>query len=138
MRTLRRIIVHHSAGPRTQTFAELRDYHRRPVAQGGRGFEDVAYHFVVDDEGVVYAGRPVHVVGAHALGANHDSIGVCGVGDNTRPGEEWTDAQRERIRDVVQALCLLYGITRVEGHRDATGGKTATLCPGLDVAEVLT
>lgn len=128
---VKRLIVHHSASPRSTTIDELRGWHK------ARGFSDVGYHRVIDGLGVVHATRPLTVQGAHALGANHDSWGVCVMGDNTRDDRRWTESQVMALERLVDAACELIPGLVVCGHRDAAGGKTATECPGLDVRALL-
>lgn len=129
MHLIRRIIVHHSASPRETTKLEDIDaWHRK------RGFDMVGYHYVIEGNGDVKVGRQLNRRGAHCLqdGANFDSIGICLVGDNTKPGEEWSSKQRAAL------LWLIYSLREVFqkqfpvfGHRDIPG--TSTLCPGRDI-----
>lgn len=102
-----------------------------------KGWEDVGYHRVIDGNAVVHITRELTVQGAHALGANHDSWGVCVIGDNTREDRRWTDAQIAALERLVDAACELVPGLVVCGHRDAAGGKTATVCPGVDVRALL-
>ena len=128
---VKRLIVHHSASPRSTTVDELRGWHK------ARGFEDIGYHRVIDGNGTVHATRPLTVQGAHALGANHDSWGVCVIGDNTKADRRWSEVQIAALERLVDAAVELVPGLIVCGHRDAVGGKTATECPGLDVRALL-
>ena len=126
MRTISRIIVHHSASPPdTTTLEDIDRWHR------SRGFNGAGYHFVCEADGRIRKGRPIAQHGAHAKGANRDSVGICIVGDNTRENERWTEAQRFALVDLVDALRLVFGPLPVLRHRDVA----ATECPGLDDAE---
>ena len=129
--TVRRLIIHHSASSRETTVETLREWHK------ARGFEDIGYHRVIDGNGTVHATRPLTVQGAHALGANHDSWGICVMGDNTHSDRMWSEVQIEALERFVDAACELVPGLLVCGHRDAVGGKTATECPGLDVRALL-
>ena len=53
----------------------IRDWH-----VNGNGWSDIGYHYVIKRNGLVEAGRPVSISGAHAKGHNADSIGICLVG----------------------------------------------------------
>lgn len=128
---VKRLIIHHSASPRETTIETLRGWHK------ARGFDDIGYHRVIDGNGVVHATRPLTVQGAHALGANHDSWGVCVMGDNTREDRRWSEMQIVVLEQLVDAACELVPGLVVCGHRDAEGGKTKTECPGLDVRALL-
>ena len=133
MRPLNRIIIHHSASPRLSTTRdEIDQWHK------ARGFIEIGYHWVIEAGGKVVPGRPLHIDGAHCLGHNHDSIGICVVGDNTSadPTQHWDGDQKQALLDMVVGLELLYPtIKAVYGHRDAPGAKTE--CPGLDVRALL-
>jgi len=135
VRTLRRIIFHHSAGSPDQPLEEIERHHR------ARGFDGIGYHFVLDGLGAVHRTRPLDRPGAHDEGENADSIGVCLLGDNTRHGQGWRPVQIAVARSLISSLRLLFGSElRVLGHRDegpTPGSVDATLCPGLDVKTVL-
>lgn len=125
MRTLRRIIIHHSASPLTTTLADITNWH---VA---RGFDGVGYHFVIDSKGIVHPGRPVELKGAHAKGANSDSIGICVVGNNTSEDDRWGPLQVAALGDLTHALAEQYGKLDLQAHQWAVGCTTQTECPGL-------
>ena len=128
---VKRLIVHHSASPRETSVDQLREWH---IA---RGFDGVGYHRVIDGTGKLHATRQLTVQGAHALGANHDSWGVCVMGDNTREDRKWTEVQIEALARFVDAAAEIVPGLVICGHRDAVGGKTATECPGLDIRALL-
>ena len=66
----KRIILHHAEA--SQCTAE--DIHRWHLNNGWAG---AGYHFLVRKDGSIYRLRPENKVGAHAQGANSDSIGIC-------------------------------------------------------------
>lgn len=121
VRPIRRIIVHHAGADADA--ATIDRWHRE------RGWSGIGYHYVVDPAGMVEEGRQVERAGAHAKGANEDSIGVCMGVDARRgvPGPVW-----EATVDLVAHLCRRYGLTAaaVYGHREV--GTTPTYCPGVD------
>lgn len=126
-----RIVIHHSASPLSTTVEDIRGWHK------SRGFEDIGYAYVIHEDGTVRIGRPVLFVGAHAKGANEGSIGVCVVGDNTKPDQSWTAAQKRELRELVYRLQVIFGPLAIYGHSTVPGGETATECPGVDLATVL-
>ena len=128
---VKRLIIHHSASPRETAVETLREWHK------ARGFEDIGYHAVLDGRGTVHSTRPLTMQGAHALGANHDSWGICVMGDNTREDRKWSEVQIAALARYVDAAAELVPGLVVCGHRDAVGGKTATECPGVDVRALL-
>jgi N-acetylmuramoyl-L-alanine amidase len=124
-----KIVLHCSAteDSESKSWEAIRDYHTRV-----RGWQDIGYHFGierVDDNVMVYQGRPFWQRGAHckAAGRNFDSIGICVVGkyDEEAPPKEIYQATLEFL----QLLCFLFWIKPedVYGHREFEKAKT---CPG--------
>ena len=75
-------------------------------------------------DGTVHSLRPEWAVGAHASGANSDSIGVCFEGDYMT--EEMPRAQLLAGADLIADLMDKYGVSTVLRHRDVGD----TNCPG--------
>jgi N-acetyl-anhydromuramyl-L-alanine amidase AmpD len=108
-----------------------------------RGWDSIGYHYVISNghpvtsaiyapewDGKVEIGRGHEIVGAHAVGHNATSIGICLIG--TAAGL-FTPLQIKELAALVEWLRGTYNIPRgkVIGHRDVdTAGKT---CPGFDV-----
>ena len=129
MRFISRLIIHHSASGIDTTAAQVKGWHL------DKGWSDIGYHYVVEGSGLVVIGRDLDRAGAHAKGANGDSVGICLVGSNNVPSERWTFAQIESANELIGALRrVLGGEITVHGHCDV--GITATLCPGVDVNDV--
>ncbi|MEO1614742.1 MAG: D-Ala-D-Ala carboxypeptidase family metallohydrolase [Planctomycetota bacterium] len=127
-----KLVVHHSASPRdTTTVADLSRWHRE------RGFSQIGYHQLILANGTVSAGRPESIMGAHALGANQNSLGVCLMGnfENETP----TGAQLSSLVTVLQRWTREYRLptTSIYGHGEVPGGKTATACPGRNLKSQL-
>ena len=90
----------------------------------------VGYHYVINPDGSVAAGRSHLEVGAHAAGRNQSSIGICLIGREKYPIAAWW-----ALADVVDALEAAYPrIRNIIGHNDVTSKKT---CPGFKVADWL-
>lgn len=90
----------------------------------------VGYHFVIEVDGAIRLGRPLHESGAHVARHNRLSIGICLIGYDRFSHAQW---------DALRALVLMLqhpgnglNIQQICGHRDLYSGKT---CPGFDVAE---
>lgn len=128
------VVFHHSAGPRRQTFEQIERFHVKPKAEGGNGWLAIGYHIVILGDGTLRQGRRLPQQGAHAPGYNTLALGVCLVGDNTKPGEEWSGEQIITARRYIDALDLVAPGLKIIGHRDT--GK-ATACPGVDRASLL-
>ena len=121
-----RIILHCSAtkDSGTVSWQAIRRFH---MANGWNG---VGYHAgieLINDQYEVMIGRLWDRPGAHTSGENHDSLGVCFVGDfeaDPPPLAQWQVGVQ-----FIRSLCWVFGIghDRVFGHREFTDRKT---CPG--------
>lgn len=140
MRNITRVIIHSSATrPHIDVgAAEIRAWHTNPTSEGGRGWSDIGYHFVIRRSGAIEPGRPVYRPGAHTKGHNADSIGVCIVGGLSHDGEPapcYTLRQVHSLRALIQtARHMLPGIEVIEGHR----AYAATDCPSFSVPDFVT
>ena len=125
MRPIHRIVIHHTASGNDWDAARIDKEHR------ARGWSGIGYHYVILQDGTVQAGRAIEKAGAHAKGANGDSIGVVLVGSFEAPNPEPAPMQWLSALDFVLALCKRHGIglDQVYGHNEV--GTTATLCPGF-------
>lgn len=112
-----RIILHHADAKN----CSAEDIHRWHLNNGWSG---AGYHFLVKKDGKVYRLRPEDKVGAHAYGANYDSLAICFEGDYME--EDMPEAQKEAGKELVAYLKNKYNITTVQAHRDVC----ATSCPG--------
>ena len=130
MRTIDRLTIHHSGAARAQTLESIRHYHEGVIP----------YHLVIDGQAVLHHTKPIEEAGAHDAGENAQSIGLCLVGNNVALGQEWTEEQILRAKEVIHAFRIFWPEARIQGHRDegpgGPGTKDATLCPGVEVKEV--
>lgn len=129
MRRIELLVVHHSASPRDTTIRDIRKWHIEE-----RGWQEIGYHYVVHEDGSLHIGRPIHEKGAHAYGVNDISIGICLVGNNLDPREEWTRAQISTLFKVYEALKLLIPKISIVPHTEA--GSTITECPGKSLKKL--
>lgn len=113
----RRIIIHH-AEAKSCTAEQIHAWHK------ANGWSGAGYHFLVRKDGNVYRLRPENKVGAHASGANSDSIGICFEG--TYNTETMPQAQLQAGRDLLAYLKGKYGNLPIIKHKDVC----ATDCPG--------
>jgi N-acetylmuramoyl-L-alanine amidase len=129
VRDITHIILHHSASPLSTTAADVAAWHTN------RGWDGCGYHLVIESSGEAILGREIGRTGAHVKGHNAHSIGICLVGDNTTASQRWVWQQIKALEGLLRFFDLLFPDAVVLGHRDVPG--TATLCPGLDVRELL-
>ncbi|MDO9093393.1 MAG: N-acetylmuramoyl-L-alanine amidase [Rubrivivax sp.] len=130
-----------------------RGFKRQPawVARHMPLLKSIGYHYVVDLDGRLWQGRHLVEAGAHAVGHNADSVGICLVG-GAELDAQYTAAQWATLQDLVLQLCNHLSVpmrpfmngSGVCGHRDlspdADGdgriNRTDWLktCPGFDVS----
>lgn len=136
LQLIRAVVIHHSGAERSQSFESIRAYHMRPKAEGGKGYEDIGYHYVITEDGTLRHGRKIPRMGAQALGRNADTLGICLVGDNTNPQESWLPAQVETLRRLLSALRMVIPGIIVLRHADAYESHK-TECPGISQRALL-
>lgn len=93
IRNVKEIILHHTGSMDTPEAVER--YHRLGVQDDLPGriaeailgndkpYSDVGYHFMISDDGSIYAGRNLAFKGAHVRGHNTNTIGIAFLGDHT-------------------------------------------------------
>lgn len=123
------LVVHCSATRPSQDIGskEIFGWHR------ARGFIAIGYHYVIRRDGSLEIGRPDDVVGAHAVGVNANSVGICmvgGVDDKLQPENNFTAAQYGMLHGLLSNLKDKYPTAQIIGHRDVPGTKKA--CPSFD------
>lgn len=134
-------LVVHTAAARYYTDASIiKDWHI------DRGFCTIGYHFIIKGslydrntrlDSILELGRPLYFAGAHVLGLNKRSIGVCLTGH----GDYFTFTEKQKI-----VLFALYDILKLEipdlqlvGHRETkyldilNKFKTVKTCPGTKI-----
>jgi len=128
MREINEIIVHCSATREGQEISvdTIRQWHIR------RGWSDIGYHFVIYLDGSVHEGRPLERIGAHTIGHNRNSIGVCYIGGMnkkyTKAKDTRTAAQKESLKNLLMSYKNKYKDIKIYGHRDFANKA----CPSFD------
>ncbi len=81
------VITHHALSRTTQTVNDVDDWHRArwPGFISRSGYH-VGYHYVIESTGEVTKTRDFDETGAHTIGMNNSSIGVCFMGDFDKVG----------------------------------------------------
>lgn len=119
-------VIHHSGvdiKDNNKQFNSVRNYHIR------RGWRDIGYHFFIENDGLVENGRKVGTIGAHCIGKNYNSIGICLAGNfnNSTPSK----AQIDSLRDLISKVKVLYPKAKIGGHKQ----YWATSCPGKNFSD---
>jgi hypothetical protein len=143
----RAFVIHHTAtgtgGSDPASVVRAIDVYHRVTRDWG----DIGYHYLIDHEGRIYAGRKggPESVGAHAYNFNYGTIGIALVGTFERT--TITPAARASLVSLTTWLSRRYGINpqsntnfydkpfaTIMGHRH-TGRNTT--CPGAKLVEEL-
>jgi len=112
-----------------------------------RNWSGIGYHFVILNDkhsqkadGTIENGRPTNKAGAHALGLNSRSLGICCIGHGDK--EDFTPAQSESLYGLIRRLMTEFSIpaNKVIGHRELNDlaeqdiislrYRTSKSCPG--------
>lgn len=132
--TIARLTVHHTAVilDRTSQAPSRARGHQR--YHQDKGWPDLAYHFLVDDAGHVYEGRPWSARGDTAT--EYDPTGhflVCAEGDYDR--QQVAPAMLASIAGLLAWASLAFGVdpATIAGHR----AYAATTCPGRSIDAVI-
>lgn len=117
----------------TQKVREIKRWHVED-----RGWSDIGYHYLIDRDGTVAAGRPMERDGAHVQGHNTGTIGISlfgghGSSENDAFEKNFTPEQDKALRKLLADLQDRYGFTKVTGHNQ----YAAKACPGFNVARWL-
>lgn len=127
----KKVIVHHSLtkDSTTVSWGAIRRYHTQTL-----GWKDCGYHAGVElvksgNESYyeILMGRTWDIQGAHSKGQNHNSLGICFVGNYDK--EEPPRAMLIVGVKIIRLWMKLYNIavSDILGHRDFLGYKS---CPG--------
>lgn len=122
----RRIIIHCShTGPDVPRLTEYLRAKGRSL-----GLLEVGYHFIIDRDGWLDQTRDMEVMGSHAPGNNHDSVGVCLA--LRGHGEYPSDAQRRTLRFLIHAVREDHPGVTLWGHDEIMRFKPGhDPCPGF-------
>ena len=128
MRQINEIIVHCAATREGRDFTveDITRWHK------ARGFATIGYHYVIYRDGSIHEGRPLEQIGAHCVGHNKHSIGICYIGgcasDGKTPKDTRTPEQKEALLALLRRLKARFPNATIHGHRDFA----AKACPSYD------
>ena len=147
MKRLTHIILHCSDSSWGSS-AEIRKWHLE------KGWKDIGYHFVIDNgfvrpdffipamDGTLEVGRMLDAdsfisdneIGAHTLGYNNSSIGICLIGTKS-----FTEKQFATLLVLLDFLITQFGIKieHIIGHNETESGKQqGKSCPNFEVETI--
>lgn len=126
---IHRITVHHTEG--IYTIQSLQIFHQHLADPKA----DIAYHFFIDSDGLIYEGRPLGIMGSHSEADNGHNVGI--VLNGNFQVDVPSPAQLESLRHLLLALrCPCFAQDGVWTHRQRKKlnfphqPKHWTLCPG--------
>ena len=111
------------------TIAKIDAYHR------SKGWKCVGYHEFVRRDGTVEHGRNIAEPGAHVVGHNLHSIGLCyegGLNSAGEPEDTRTPEQVRALRQLVERYHAYFPDAVIVGHHDLNPGKA---CPCFDAVK---
>ena len=150
MRRISSIIVHCSDSP-WGSAKVIDKWHKQ------KGWREIGYHFVVLNgkplgsflsnrfdslDGSIEVGRDLDYdlfleeveIGAHTLGYNKDSIGICLIGTHV-----FTIKQYSSLLCLLEECCTVYKVpfSRICGHYETISGREqGKTCPNIDMEVV--
>lgn len=124
MRKITEIIIHCSATIEGKNFTarDIDRWHRQ------RGFQMIGYNYIIRIDGTIEIGRPLEMVGAHCVGHNRNSIGICYIGGLSKEGspkDTRTPQQRKSMTLLIRQLQEKFPNVTVHGHN----GFANKICP---------
>lgn len=136
MRQIKRIFVHCTAGPQTQTVAEIQKYWKNHNKWTNPG-----YHYIIKPDGEIVPLQPEDKPSNGVAGYNSTSINVCYIGGVDKQGravDNRTDAQKIALATILKDLHSRYPDAEILGHRDIWGSNPKNwhkMCPCFNVKE---
>lgn len=129
-RKITEIIVHCTATREGKDYSvnQVREWHK------ARGFSDIGYHYLIHLNGGLEEGRNLSIAGAHCVGHNTNSIGVCYVGgldSEGNPKDTRTREQKIALKTLLTSLRIAFPDAEIHGHCDFA----AKACPCFDATE---
>lgn len=136
-----KIALHHTAGAAacgSAVVLQIQDYHMHD-----RGYADIGYHFLIDQNGNIYEGRELCYKGAHVEKSNTGCVGICCIGcfddkECHRLTAVITEKLIESLVELVAQVAFYYKIDLLAEsnflpHRDFPYAHT--VCPGNQLCE---
>jgi hypothetical protein len=139
-----RMAIHHtftppgSSGGYEARLRSIQAYH-----MDTRNWCDIGYHFLVTEDGRIWEGRSVDLLGAHVSGNNSKNVGLswvgcyqpgecAGISSSNTPTDESLAAGAKIIRKLSDTYAIAISAANIKGHRDFSGASTT--CPGDELA----
>lgn len=129
------VVIHHSGDSGEKSPAGIQQKHF------SKGYDDIAYEYVVTLEGAIYEGRHIAFKSAGNSEHNTGKIAIIIAGDFEH---QWWDEDDDPTQNAVDAVVKLvsalkahFPLTQLVGHRDLPRAKGDTECPGAELYKLL-
>lgn len=129
MRVITLLVIHCSA-VRPGQRSSVQDIDRWHRARGWK--YGCGYHYVIRRDGSIETGRPLEMIGAHVVGHNAHSIGICyegGLDAAGKAADTRTPEQKQTLRRLLEQLHERFPKAIIVGHHDLNPMKD---CPCFD------
>ncbi|XP_073829476.1 peptidoglycan-recognition protein SA-like isoform X2 [Musca autumnalis] len=119
---VKRVVIHHTVTPECNSFEQCSRIVRNMQAfhLNTKKYQDIAYNFLIGDDGLVYEGTGWHVAGSHTYGYNRNGTGIAFIGDFSAklPSSKALDAAKHLLKCGVENGALdtnyeLYAASQV-------------------------
>lgn len=122
------LAIHQSGGLDTQTPVDLANYHIQNNGWGGIG-----YHFIIDQDGIVYYVGDISTARANVADLNEAVIGICLIGNfsgNIEPTTEQLAGAHKLCEFLINypGLVNIKSWDKIVGHKELPNQQTD--CPG--------
>ena len=127
---VRFLVVHCSATRCDRNFSV-----ERLIETGMEKWGQPSYHYYVRRNGTIIPILSESVRGAHAVGYNYCSIGICyegGYDANGDAADTRTELQKHALYELLKQLREDYPRARIIGHRELPGVHKACPCYSMD------
>ncbi len=123
------VVIHHSASllAANEMMVDIQAAH-----MDVNGWADIAYHFGIDKDGLIYDGREIGARGASVAGFNTGSIGIVVMGNFEQ--ENPLAVQMASLQALVNALASTYSLTHLAEHGEF---NPESVCPGIHLIPYL-
>lgn len=112
------VLIYHHAAVDEMSVEQIHEFHKE------KGWSGIGYNYYIRKDGSIFKGRSEEADGAHTIGRNSSSLGICLEGNFEE--EDVTKEQKESLENLSVYLLMKYDIVDIKGHKEFY----ETLCPG--------
>jgi N-acetylmuramoyl-L-alanine amidase len=139
VRTILHIVIHCTAGRAQQKTSDILNYWKYKL-----GWKSYGYHWLVNEDGTAEHLTPDEQISNGVAGYNSNAIHICYKG-GWNGTDTRTEAQKQRLYDLVLNYKTKYPNAKIVGHRDLspdlnhdgkiTPNEYVKLCPCFNAKE---